>query len=177
MDSSKCPFGGDTGPKTKPADSTANAEAADDSSDKSDEDASASEPESDIELDMEGMYKCQSNNQQQQIQFIKSRVPICVWTCNLTISIGVIEADNDPAQPMGDSSKSPTDEEMDQAGDLRSQAAAAYSEQKFNEAIDFYTKAIELNPGNALYHAKRGQAFLKLKKPNACIRDCDKALS
>ncbi|EDV92149.1 hsc70-interacting protein 1 [Drosophila grimshawi] len=89
---------------------------------------------------------------------------------------GVIEADSDPAQPMGDSGKTPTEEEIDQAGDLRAQAAGAYSEQKFDEAIGFYTKAIELNPGNALFHAKRGQAFLKLKKPNACIRDCDKAL-
>lgn len=77
---------------------------------------------------------------------------------------------------MGDSNKTPTEEEIDQASDLRSQAAAAYSEQKFVQAIELYTKAIELNPGNALFYAKRGQAFLKLKKPNACIRDCDKAL-
>ncbi|XP_017018065.1 hsc70-interacting protein 1-like [Drosophila kikkawai] len=89
---------------------------------------------------------------------------------------GVIEADSEPAQPMGDSAKEPTEEEVDQAGDLRAQAASAYGEQKFDEAIALYTKAIELNPGNALFHAKRGQAFLKLKKPNACIRDCDKAL-
>ncbi|XP_018792419.1 PREDICTED: hsc70-interacting protein 1-like [Bactrocera latifrons] len=89
---------------------------------------------------------------------------------------GVIEADTEADQPMGDTNKTPTEEEIDQASALRSQAAAAYSEQKFDEAIDLYTKAIELNPGNALFHAKRGQAFLKLKKPNACIRDCDKAL-
>uniref|UniRef100_A0A0A1XI49 Hsc70-interacting protein 2 n=2 Tax=Zeugodacus cucurbitae TaxID=28588 RepID=A0A0A1XI49_ZEUCU len=89
---------------------------------------------------------------------------------------GVIEADTDAEQPMGDTNKTPTEEEIDQASDLRSQASAAYAEQKFEEAIELYTKAIELNPGNALFHAKRGQAFLKLKKPNACIRDCDKAL-
>ncbi|KAH8387653.1 hypothetical protein KR093_008545 [Drosophila rubida] len=137
----KCPFGGDAGTNSKPADASAKVDT-DDDSDKSDADESSSEPESDIELDMEG----------------------------------VIEADKEPAQPMGDSAKEPTDEEIDQAGDLRSQAAAAYSEQKFDEAIGFYTKAIELNPANALFYAKRGQAFLKLKKPNACIRDCDKAL-
>lgn len=33
-----------------------------------------------------------------------------------------------------------------------------------------------LNPKNALYYAKRGQVFLKLKKPNAAIRDCNRAL-
>ena len=89
---------------------------------------------------------------------------------------GVIEGDTGEDQPMGDSSKIPTEEEVDQSSELRSQAAAAYSDQKFREAIDLYTKAIEINPGNALFHAKRGQAFLKLMKPNACIRDCDKAL-
>jgi suppressor of tumorigenicity protein 13 len=30
--------------------------------------------------------------------------------------------------------------------------------------------------GSALLFAKRGQCFLKLNKPNACIRDCSRAL-
>lgn len=77
---------------------------------------------------------------------------------------------------MGDESKEPTEEEMDQASELRSKAAGAYSEQNFQEAVNLYTEAIKLNPHNALFHAKRGQAFLKLVKPNACIRDCDRAL-
>ncbi|SPP78162.1 blast:Hsc70-interacting protein 2 [Drosophila guanche] len=94
----------------------------------------------------------------------------------LTLSLGVIQPDLDPAQPMGDSAKEVTEEEIEQAGDVRGEAAKAYGEQKFEDAIGLYTKAIELNPGNAFYYAKRGQAFLKLKKPNACIRDCDKAL-
>lgn len=41
--------------------------------------------------------------------------------------------------------------------------------------MNFYTEAILLNP-TALFYAKRGQAFLKLKKPNAAIRDCNRAL-
>ncbi|XP_055913830.1 hsc70-interacting protein 1-like [Eupeodes corollae] len=89
---------------------------------------------------------------------------------------GVIEPDNEPSQAMGDEDKEPTEDEISQASEFRGQAAAAFSEGQFQESIDLYTKAIELNPGNALFHAKRGQAFLKLKKPNACIRDCDRAL-
>uniref|UniRef100_A0A7G3AMS2 Putative hsp70-interacting protein hip/transient component of progesterone receptor complex n=1 Tax=Lutzomyia longipalpis TaxID=7200 RepID=A0A7G3AMS2_LUTLO len=89
---------------------------------------------------------------------------------------GCVDPDKDEPQEMGDSGKEPTDEEVDKAGECRSQAAAAYSEQKYEEAIDLYTQAILLNPGNALFYAKRGQAFLKLVKPNACIRDCDRAL-
>ncbi|KAI9590101.1 hypothetical protein GQX74_008269 [Glossina fuscipes] len=90
---------------------------------------------------------------------------------------GVIPPDRVPEQSTIDFSKNPTEEEIDKAGELRSQAAAAYSDQMYAEAIDFYTQAIELNPGNALFHAKRGQAFLKLQKPNACIRDCNRALA
>lgn len=30
--------------------------------------------------------------------------------------------------------------------------------------------------GSALLYAKRGQCYLQLKKPNACIRDCTRAL-
>lgn len=88
---------------------------------------------------------------------------------------GVVEPDNEEPQAMGDEAKEPTEEEMDQAGELRSKAAAAFSERNFEEAIKLYTEAIQLNPHNALYHAKRGQAYLKLVKPNACIRDCDRA--
>jgi len=77
---------------------------------------------------------------------------------------------------MGDITKTPTEEEQDQASDIRTKAAAAYSEQNFDQAISLYTDAIQLNPTNALFYAKRGQAFLKLNKPNACIRDCNRAL-
>lgn len=82
----------------------------------------------------------------------------------------------DDAQKMGDTTKAPTEEEQDQASDIRAKANRAYSEQNFEQAISLYTDAIQLNPTNALYYAKRGQAFLKLNKPNACIRDCNRAL-
>uniref|UniRef100_A0A1B0A3C6 STI1 domain-containing protein n=1 Tax=Glossina pallidipes TaxID=7398 RepID=A0A1B0A3C6_GLOPL len=94
-----------------------------------------------------------------------------------TLKYGVIPPDRVPEQSTIDFSKNSTEEEIDKASELRSEAAAAYSEQRYGEAIDFYTQAIELNPGNALFHAKRGQAFLKLQKPNACIRDCNRALA
>lgn len=89
---------------------------------------------------------------------------------------GCVEPDTEPHQPMGDAAKEPTEEEFDQANDLRSQAAAAYGEQKYDEAVKLFTDAIQLNPKSALYYAKRGQAYLKLQKPNACIRDCDRAI-
>lgn len=90
---------------------------------------------------------------------------------------GCVDADViDDAQKMGDATKTPTEEEQDQASDIRGKANRAYSEQNFEQAISLYTDAIQLNPTNALFYAKRGQVFLKLNKPNACIRDCNRAL-
>ena len=70
---------------------------------------------------------------------------------------GVVKPDTDAPQEMGDQGKEPTEEEMDAAGDIRSKAAAAVSEQKFEEALQFYTDAIKINPKNSLFYAKRGQ--------------------
>lgn len=89
---------------------------------------------------------------------------------------GVIDADDDPSQPMGDETKTPTEDEINDASNYRSQAAAAFSDGEYQKSVDLYTQAIELNPGNALFYAKRGQVFLKLNRPNACIRDCNRAL-
>lgn len=89
---------------------------------------------------------------------------------------GCVEPDTEPDQPMGDTEKEPSEEELDQANDLRSKAAAAYSEQNYEESVKLFTEAIQLNSRSALYYAKRGQAYLKLVKPNACIRDCNRAL-
>ena len=38
-----------------------------------------------------------------------------------------------------------------------------------------FTDAIKLNPRLAILYAKRASVFIKLQKPNAAIRDCDRA--
>jgi len=88
----------------------------------------------------------------------------------------IIEGDADPSQEMGEDEKLPTDDEVDQASEFRGKAAASYSNGEYEDAINFYTQAILLNPTHALFYAKRAQAFIKLSKPNAAIRDCDRAL-
>lgn len=88
----------------------------------------------------------------------------------------IIEGDIDQSQEMGEDEKMPTDEEVDQASEFRGKAAASYNNGEFEDAINFYTQAILLNPTHALFYAKRAQAFLKLSKPNAAIRDCNRAL-
>ena len=48
---------------------------------------------------------------------------------------------------MGDPNKIPSEDELDKAGDLRRQAMEAFGQGEIEKAIDFYTQAIELNPG------------------------------
>ncbi|KAH7549425.1 hypothetical protein JRO89_XS13G0030400 [Xanthoceras sorbifolium] len=79
----------------------------------------------------------------------------------------VVEPDNDPPQKMGDSLVEVTEEMRD--------AAQAFSG-KLDEAIDQLTEAIMLNPTSAILYAARAGVFVKLKKPNAAIRDANAAL-
>jgi suppressor of tumorigenicity protein 13 len=69
-----------------------------------------------------------------------------------------------------------TDAMMEQADVKRGEAQAKLSEGAFEEAISAFTQAIENNPQSAILHAKRAQCYIKLQKPNAAIRDCNRAL-
>lgn len=53
---------------------------------------------------------------------------------------GCVDPDPETPHEMGDTSKEPTEDDIDQANELRSKAQAMYSEQKFDEAIDLYTQ-------------------------------------
>jgi suppressor of tumorigenicity protein 13 len=44
------------------------------------------------------------------------------------------------------------------------------------KAVGLFTEAIVLNPHSAAMFAKRGTCYLKMQKPNACIRDCARAI-
>ena len=52
----------------------------------------------------------------------------------------------------------------------------AFCEGEFEKAAQIFTEAIELNATSAMPFVKRGACYLKMNKPNACIRDCDRAI-
>ncbi|XP_007438093.1 hsc70-interacting protein [Python bivittatus] len=89
---------------------------------------------------------------------------------------GVIEPDSDEPQAMGDESVEVTEEMMDQASEKKMEAINALSEGELPKAIDLFTEAIKLNPHLAILYAKRASVFVKMQKPNAAIRDCDRAI-
>ncbi|XP_014212559.1 putative protein FAM10A4 [Copidosoma floridanum] len=88
----------------------------------------------------------------------------------------VIEPDTDEPQPMGDVDAEPTEEQIDQSIEKRSAAMSEYRAKNYDKAIQLYTESIELDPTSPISFAKRAQVYIALKKPNACIRDCERAL-
>lgn len=88
----------------------------------------------------------------------------------------VVEPDDDPPQKMGDPSVEATEEDRDAAQILKSKAMDALFLGKLNEAIDHLTEAIMIYPSSAILYAARASVFVKLKKPNAAIRDANAAL-
>ena len=90
---------------------------------------------------------------------------------------GVIDPDQDAAQPMGDPSKVEiSDEDQEKYSEKRSEAMSAYSDGEFEKAVQIFTEAIQFNATSAMPFVKRGACYLKLSKPNACIRDCSRAI-
>lgn len=62
------------------------------------------------------------------------------------------------------------------ATDWIAKAALLREEEKWAEAADCYSRAIDAVPGFARAHAARGWMYLKLKKYAEAIRDCDLAI-
>ena len=89
----------------------------------------------------------------------------------------ISDPEGDATQDMGDPSKTElTEEDQDNFSSKRGDAISAFGEGEWQKAIDLFTEAIRINANNAVVFAKRGAAFLKLKKPNACIKDCTRAI-
>ncbi|KAG2681453.1 hypothetical protein I3760_11G145500 [Carya illinoinensis] len=87
-----------------------------------------------------------------------------------------VEPDNDPPQKMGDSSVEVSEESRDAAQTAKAKAMEAISEGNLEEAIENLTEAILLNPTSAIMYATRASVYVKMKKPNAAIRDANAAL-
>ncbi|XP_037331777.2 hsc70-interacting protein [Pungitius pungitius] len=91
---------------------------------------------------------------------------------------GVIEPDTDEPQEMGELDIiEVTEEMMDEADEKKMAAITALGEGDLPKALDLFTEAIKRNPRVAIMYAKRASVFIQMQKPNAAIRDCDRAIS
>ncbi|XP_061892481.1 hsc70-interacting protein-like [Entelurus aequoreus] len=90
---------------------------------------------------------------------------------------GVIEPDTDEPQEMGEFENVEVSEEMmDLANDKKIEAINALGDGDLQKALDLFTEAIKMNPCVAIMYAKRASVYVQMQKPNAAIRDCDRAI-
>lgn len=64
----------------------------------------------------------------------------------------------------------------EEAVKLKDQGNAYLKDHKFDQAIEAYTKAIELDPKNAIFYSNRAQVHIKLESYGLAIQDCDSAI-
>ncbi|KAF7239048.1 Hsc70-interacting protein [Varanus komodoensis] len=88
---------------------------------------------------------------------------------------GVIKPDEDEPQEMGDENVEVTNEMKTKAEQKKEEAYAALEIGEMQNAIDLFTEAIKLNPQSSFLYANRASVFVKMQKPIAAIRDCNKA--
>lgn len=90
---------------------------------------------------------------------------------------GVIKPDMDEPQEMGEfEAAEVTEKMMEQANEKKMKAVNAQGEGDVQKAVDLFTEAIKLNPCLAVLYAKRASVYIQMQKPNAAIRDCNRAI-
>ncbi|CAN6326338.1 unnamed protein product [Urochloa humidicola] len=66
--------------------------------------------------------------------------------------------------------------DVQKAEDLKLKANEAFKANKFSQAIELYSQAIELNSSNAVYWANRAFAHTKLEEYGSAVQDATKAI-
>uniref|UniRef100_A0A674IDV5 Uncharacterized protein n=2 Tax=Durocryptodira TaxID=1579337 RepID=A0A674IDV5_9SAUR len=66
---------------------------------------------------------------------------------------------------------------MKQAIEKKREAFDAVGKGELQRAVDLFTDAIKLNPRLTILYANRASVYVQLQKPNAAIRDCDRAIN
>ena len=93
---------------------------------------------------------------------------------------GVTSGINPEIPPNGPSSANISseisEEDEKQAEALKAEANEYFKQEKFQQAVDLYTKAIEINPKKAVYHANRSIANLKLENFGYALSDASKSI-
>uniref|UniRef100_A0A7M4G2F8 Small glutamine rich tetratricopeptide repeat co-chaperone beta n=1 Tax=Crocodylus porosus TaxID=8502 RepID=A0A7M4G2F8_CROPO len=71
----------------------------------------------------------------------------------------------------------PLPEDVEKADQLKDEGNNHMKEENYGAAVDCYTRAIELDPNNAVYYCNRAAAQSKLSKYNEAIKDCKRAIA
>jgi tetratricopeptide (TPR) repeat protein len=90
------------------------------------------------------------------------------WTTNS-------EAPSQPSAPPMPRRR-PTEAEAIAAESFKNQGNDCMKMDKFTEAYDYYTKAIEIDNSNAIYYSNRAAASSKLGNHQAALKDCQQSI-
>ncbi|KAL2189346.1 TPR-like protein [Thermothelomyces heterothallicus CBS 203.75] len=75
------------------------------------------------------------------------------------------------------STATPTEEQKKQAEALKSKGNAAMAQKDYNAAIDYYTQALALHPGNAIFLSNRAAAYSAARDHEAAKADAEAAVA
>jgi len=113
----------------------------------------------------------------------KSAVSAAVGTQNLSQIYSVYEKLKN-ASPSAStssagasSSAAPTEDQKKQAEALKSKGNAAMASKDYQGAIDFYTQALALNPGNAIFLSNRAAAYSAARDHESAKADAEAAVA
>ncbi|KAM8960445.1 small glutamine-rich tetratricopeptide repeat-containing protein alpha [Pelodytes ibericus] len=86
----------------------------------------------------------------------------------------------DPSQAScfqsNDDGDSLREEDITEAERLKTEGNEQMKVENFESAISYYTRALELNPKNAVYFCNRAAAYSKLGNYAGAVRDCEEAI-
>ncbi|XP_071492009.1 small glutamine-rich tetratricopeptide repeat-containing protein alpha-like [Diadema antillarum] len=71
----------------------------------------------------------------------------------------------------------PPQADKDLAEKLKNEGNELMRKDQYSEAMELYTKAINLNPHKAVYYSNRAAAYSKLENHEKALEDCQKAVS
>uniref|UniRef100_A0A8C2E8J0 Small glutamine-rich tetratricopeptide repeat-containing protein alpha n=1 Tax=Cyprinus carpio TaxID=7962 RepID=A0A8C2E8J0_CYPCA len=81
-----------------------------------------------------------------------------------------------PQVKTNSSSGSPSEEQLAEAERLKTDGNDQMKVENFSAAVEFYSKAIQLNPQNAVYYCNRAAAYSKLGNYAGAVQDCERAI-
>eukprot|EP00039_Didymoeca_costata_P031456 m.34849 g.34849 ORF g.34849 m.34849 type:complete len:436 (-) comp8789_c1_seq1:805-2112(-) len=87
-----------------------------------------------------------------------------------------LEEEDVSKMEMGDQHKSPSDADQEKSTEMMGKGREAMGNGAFGDAVEALTAAIAADATGTRVFTLRAKCNLKLKKPKACVRDCNAAL-
>ncbi|KAL6469270.1 hypothetical protein MHYP_G00227940 [Metynnis hypsauchen] len=81
-----------------------------------------------------------------------------------------------PQVKINSTSIPPTEDQLAEAEQLKSDGNDQMKVENFSAAVEFYSKAIQINPQNAVYYCNRAAAYSKLGNYAGAVQDCELAI-